>query len=54
MKDYITLEELREKEEKLIAEYEQYMERGLKTFANFSLKNLEAVRYVMELIEKKN
>ena len=54
MENYITLEELEAKENALIEEYNRYMEKGLKTFADYSIKNLEAVRYVIELIEKKN
>ena len=54
MENYITLEELKAKEEALIAEYNRNMEKGYKGFADYSIKKLEAVRYVMELIEKKN
>ena len=53
MKDCITLEELREKEKELIAEYNENMEKGWSLFAEYSIKNLEAVRYVIALIENK-
>ena len=54
MENYITMEELEAKEKKLIEEYNDYMEKGRKCFAEHSLKHIEAVRYVMELIETKN
>lgn len=52
-KDYITLDELREKEEELIAEYNENIKKGLGLFAEHSIKNLEAVRYIIGLIENK-
>ena len=53
MKDCITLEELRAKEKELIAEYNEYNKKGWNCFAENSIKNLEAVRYIIALIENK-
>ena len=53
MKDYITIEELREKEKELVAEYNENISKGWGCFAENSIKNLEAVRYVIKLIENK-
>lgn len=54
MKDCITLEELRAKETELVAKYNEYIKKGWQCFADNSIKNLEAVRYVIALIENKN
>ena len=54
MKNCITMEELEAKKKKLIEEYNDYMEKGRKCFAEHSLKHIDAVRYVMELIKMKN
>lgn len=53
MKDCITLEELRAKEKELVAEYNENIAKGWNCFAENSIKNLEAVRYVMSLIDRK-
>lgn len=50
-KDFITLEELRQKEAELVAEYNEYSAKGWNCFAENSIKNLEAVRYIIALIE---
>ncbi|MBQ4511166.1 MAG: hypothetical protein II984_10595 [Clostridia bacterium] len=50
---YITLEELKEKEKQLIEEYNENMAKKWNVFAEYSLKCLEAVRYVIRLIENK-
>lgn len=49
----ITLNELREKEKELIAEYNENIKKGWGCFAENSIKNLEAVRYIIRLIENK-
>lgn len=52
MKDkYITLEELKQKEAELIAEYNENINKGLKLFADNALENLKSVRYIIKLIE---
>lgn len=53
-KDYITLEELRNKEAELVEEYNEYMKKGWGCFAENAIKNLEAVRYIIRLIEYQN
>ncbi len=50
---YITLEELKEKEKQLIEEYNENVAKKWNVFAEHSLKCLEAVRYVIKLIENK-
>ena len=50
---YITLEELKEKEKQLIKEYNENMAKKWNVFAEHCLKCLEAVRYVITLIENK-
>lgn len=50
-KDYITLDELRVKEKELIAEYNENIKKGWGVFAEYSIKNLEAVRYIIKFIE---
>ena len=52
-KDYITLEELQNKEAELVAEYNEYIEKGWGCFAENAIKNLEAVRYIIALIKNK-
>ena len=52
-KDFITLKELREKEKELIEEYNENIKKGWGVFAEYSIKNLEAVRYIIQLIENK-
>ena len=54
MENYITMEELEAKEKALIEEYNRNIEKGYTGFADYSIKKLKAVRYVMELIERKN
>lgn len=51
--NYITIEELREKEKELIEEYNKNIKKGWGCFAENSIKNLEAVRYIIGLIERK-
>lgn len=53
MKDRITLEELKEKEKELIAEYNENIAKGWGCFAEHSIECLKAVRYVMTLIDGK-
>lgn len=53
MKDCITLEELRAKEKELVKEYHENVAKGWGCFAENSIKNLEAVRYIIALIENK-
>lgn len=50
---YITLEELKEKEKQLIEEYNENVAKKWNVFAEHSLKCLEAVRYVIKIIENK-
>ncbi len=52
-KDYITLDELREKEKELVEEYNENIKKGWGCFAENAIKNLEAVRYIIRLIENK-
>ena len=52
-KDYITIDELKEKEASLVAEYNEYMAKGWNCFAENAIKNLEAVRYVIRLIKNR-
>lgn len=54
MKDHITIEELREKEKELVAEYNECVAKGWGCFAENAIKNLEAVRYVIQLINNKH
>ena len=54
MENYITLEELKEKEKELVKEYNENIEKGWNVFAEYSIRNLEAVRYVITLIKNKN
>ena len=49
-KDYITLEELQEKEKQYVAEYNESLEKGLTVFAEHAIKKLESVRFVRDLI----
>ena len=53
-KNYITLDELKEKEKNLIAEYNENVAKGWGVFAEHSLECLKAVRYVMTLIDGKS
>ena len=53
MDKFITLNELREKEKQLIEEYNENLAKKWNVFAEHSLKCLEAVRYVITLIESK-
>lgn len=53
-KDYITIKELEEKEQELIAEYNEYVQRGWRDFAANTVKDIQAVRYVKLLIKNGN
>ena len=53
-KNHITLEELKEKEQELKAEYNENVAKDWGVFAEHSLECLRAVRYVMTLIDGKS
>lgn len=53
MDKFITLSELKEKEKQLIDEYNENVAKNWNVFAEHSLKCLEAVRYVITLINLK-
>lgn len=54
MKDFITFDELKQKEAELIAEYNENTAKGWNVFAEHSLECLKAVRYVLTLIDGKS
>lgn len=53
MKDFITFEELKKKEEELVAEYNENIAKGWQVFADYAIEKLKGVRYVMTLIDGK-
>lgn len=53
MKDFITLEELENKEAELVAEYNENIAEGYQLFADYAIEKLKGVRYVMMLIDGK-